>query len=87
MLKQLQNNLGEFQDLSVQIATLAHFNDSLVDTRQNHKTKKALARLVQHMQRHKQQVRKNFHKVFAGFDTNKTHRLFDKLLAEPSDSA
>jgi CHAD domain-containing protein len=84
-LKNLQNNLGEFQDLCVQIDTLSHFNDTLIDIKKNRKSKKALARLIQQMQQRKQSVRKEFHKVFTDFDTSKTHELLDELVSTSTE--
>jgi CHAD domain-containing protein len=85
-LKKLQNNLGEFQDLCIQIETLNHFNDTIVDTRKYHKSKKALMQLVRQMQKHKRGVRKEFHKVFTGFDTANTHDLLNGLLSTSTDN-
>ena len=83
--KKLQDNLGDFNDLSIQQTTLGTYLEEINSTSQNDsrtlaaKTSAAIGGLMSGMYHKQQSIRKSFSKVFADFDQNNTHRLFKRL--------
>ncbi|MEJ2345437.1 MAG: CHAD domain-containing protein [Gammaproteobacteria bacterium] len=88
-LKQLQDNLGELQDLEVQTEALTRFEDLMERERQlNAGTRAAMDWLVESFQARKQDVRRQFARRFAAFNRPAVARLFHNLFnAHPRGQA
>jgi CHAD domain-containing protein len=81
-LKKLQDNLGLFQDLSVQEETLAGFVENFSgENPENRKTILAIGALVGALDAEKRSVRKAFSKTFANFASAENNQLFTALFA------
>ena len=79
-LKRLQNNLGEFNDLSVQQEMLARSLRGLrPGSRRNMELSAAIGGLLTNLFHEQQRVRKRFARTFARFDSRKNVALFRKL--------
>ncbi len=79
-LKRLQNNLGDFNDLSVQQEMLARYLQGLrPGSRRNMDLAAAIGGLLTDLSREQQRVRRRFAKTFARFDSRKNAALFSKL--------
>jgi CHAD domain-containing protein len=83
-LKKLQNNLGEFNDLSVQAEMLAVQMDVLsVGGEEAVQTGAALGGLIVHLQDRQKLVRRKFEKTFERFACVKNRELLESIFAEP----
>lgn len=78
-LKALQDNLGEFQDLSVLLESLPGFAEKLNGGERSARARGALEPLAAHLQRRKQQLREEFAGVWAKFVQPQQRERFDKL--------
>ena len=79
-LKKLQDNLGEFNDLSVQQHYLNQYLDALNHNRSGDiLTAAAIGGLVARLHERHQQVRKDFTKTFSRFNTPEIQTTFDHL--------
>ena len=79
-LKQLQDNLGEFQDLTVQIAALQCFaQDIQAQGDAGALTQDALAALVEQLTNRKHRARDEFSERFAGFADAAVRRRYERL--------
>jgi CHAD domain-containing protein len=84
ILKKLQDNLGEFQDLSVQITALKNFSIQMAqEDKVPDKTTRAMANLVEIMLNKKQAVHEEFAARFAKFAQHKNQARFEQLFAKP----
>lgn len=82
-LKRLQNNLGEFNDLSVQSEMLAAQLKLLsADDDTAIQTGAALGGLIVHLQDRQKQVRKEFEKTFKRFASLENIELLDSIFAD-----
>ena len=87
-LKQLQDNLGAFNDLSVQRQRLQDDLDSLVDHGCSHAAlieATALGGLITALATERRRVRKRFARTFAAFAGPATSERFAELLAAAAD--
>ncbi len=78
-MKKLQNNLGDFNDLSVQQDMLSQYQEGL--TGRNKKTvmvASSLGGLIAHLSEEHTKVRFKFEKTFAGFSNENNISLFEK---------
>ena len=79
-LKGIQDNLGDFNDLAVQVISLQEFGRQMVD--ENHvpvETLMSMGVLVAHLQERQQCVRQEFAERFASFAMEKNRALFQEL--------
>ena len=84
-LKTLQNNLGEYQDLNVQVCFLKRSVITLKRT--NHDSEKSLKSmriLIEKLERRGQKVRQKFAKKFKKFSDNENNRLYTDLFKTKS---
>lgn len=80
LLKLLQNQLGEYQDLHVQLASLAIFRTQMKsESGATDRTLVAIDIILQTLEQHQSQVRKMFKARFATFAENKNCIAFSKL--------
>ncbi|NNK86012.1 MAG: CHAD domain-containing protein [Desulfobacterales bacterium] len=79
-LKNLQNNLGDFNDLCVQEEYLLEISRKLPLTREQlKKVLVAIGSLIGHLDRKRQAAKKAFAKTFTGFASPANKKLFRKL--------
>jgi len=80
-LKRLQDNLGSFNDLSVQQKMLGQYQDELAGKDQKNaiKVAAALGGLITHLHEEQTAVRYKFEQTFEQFTTSENRRLFDLL--------
>ena len=79
-LKLLQNQLGEYQDLHVQLAALATFSNQMKsESGATDRTFVAIDIILQTLEQRQSQVRKMFKARFATFAENKNRIAFSKL--------
>ncbi len=78
-LKELQENLGAFVDLSVQQDYLNDYLSNLQCTAENTPFAASIGGLVTALYHEREQVRMNFHKTFDKFDRPETEALFNGL--------
>ncbi len=79
-LKKLQDNLGDFNDLSVQEEYLLAMAQNLPLTRRHSKnTLVAIGSLIEKLDTKKQTIRKNFAKTFNNFSSTQNQKLFLEL--------
>jgi CHAD domain-containing protein len=79
-LKKLQDNLGDFNDLSVQIEYLLSMAEKLpLSGRQSKNTLVAIGSLIDRLDTKKQSVRQAFAETFGKFSSPKNKQLFDEL--------
>ncbi len=79
-LKRLQNNLGDFNDLSVQQEMLATYLHGLrPGSRRNMELAAAIGGLLTNLHHEQQRVRKRFGRTFARFAGSRNVALFKKL--------
>ena len=78
-LKKLQNNLGDFNDLSVQQGMLEEYQDKLVPSDETDlKIAASLGGLISHLATKQHRVRKDFNRTFKQFIRQENDRLFKK---------
>ncbi|MBU0943874.1 MAG: CHAD domain-containing protein [Proteobacteria bacterium] len=83
-LKKLQDNLGTFNDLSVQQEMLATYRADLAPgSKKNMHIAAALGGLITHLQSDQQNVRKKFAKIYSNFATAEHKTLFQDMLDAP----
>jgi len=81
-LKDLQDNLGEFQDLQVQQDSLRHFITQMEnETGVTLETRKAIELLVTRLAKHNQKVRLAFDIKFKIFSSTSNFMLYKKIIA------
>jgi len=86
-LKKLQDNLGRFQDLSVQTKTLERFVEQYgVEDQGSRKTILAIGALIGALSREKKEVRQAFSETFVGFASAENKSLFKKLFKTKSET-
>lgn len=79
-LKKLQNNLGEFNDLSVQLEMLGNYQDNLSGrTKQSLLIAGSLGGLITHLAYRQKRVKQKFEKTFTQFSTEKNRQLFNEM--------
>ncbi len=82
-LKRLQDNLGDFNDLSVQQTMLEMYQAGLTGRNsQDLKTAAAIGGLISHLSLEQHGVRKKFKRTFKQFTQKETIRLFQKTFRE-----
>ena len=81
VLKQLQENLGDVQDLAVHSDTLQHYSVEL--NTESSTTLIAMGRLVAELDHQQRQARIDFAERFQAFDQPRHRRRFNKLLKTP----
>jgi CHAD domain-containing protein len=81
-LKKLQDNLGDFNDLCVQVGYLQKISEELPATRQQaKKTLVAIGSLIGTLDRRRQMVKDAFAKTFTDFSSPANQKLFRELFA------
>jgi CHAD domain-containing protein len=85
-MKSLQDNLGTFVDLSVQMEFLQSRLEALPADRGGIGEAAAIGGLLATLYREREKVRAHFHEIFSGFDSSETGELFDELLSGLSES-
>ena len=84
-LKELQDNLGTYQDLHVQVDTLRRFSHEMAEEAEvPAETLLALGRLVEALDRRQVAVRHEFSERFAHFTREKNQLLFRQLFKLPA---
>ncbi|MBI9071458.1 MAG: CHAD domain-containing protein [Melioribacteraceae bacterium] len=78
-LKQLQNNLGEFNDLSIQQEKLKLFLHEKVNKKGNAVEASSIGGLITLKYQRQKIVRSDFHNKFSQFNNNKNFNLFKNL--------
>lgn len=80
-LKKLQDNLGSFNDLSVQQKMLGQYEEGLVggEQKKSIKVAAALGGLITHLHEEQGAVRQKFEQIFAQFTSAENRSLFAKL--------
>ena len=79
-LKKLQDNLGDFNDLCVQVGYLQKISEELPATRQQaKKTLVAIGSLIGTLDRERQRVKDAFAKTFTDFASPANQALFQEL--------
>lgn len=87
-LKTLQNNLGDFQDLHVQITAMQGFGAQMLEQEHaNAPTLMALGMLVENLEQRQQRAREEFHSRFATFAGARHRQLFKRLFHPRPESA
>lgn len=79
-MKALQDNLGTFVDMSVQMEFLQSRLDALPADRGGIAEAAAIGGLLTTLYREREKVREHFHEIFSAFDNDETGELFDELL-------
>ncbi len=78
--KKLQDNLGDFNDLSIQQNTLKNYLNGINSTGKNvSKNSAAIGGLMSILFQEQQLIRESFSRIFTGFNCDSTHRLFKRL--------
>jgi CHAD domain-containing protein len=81
-LKTLQNNLGDYQDLHIQITALQEFSEQMLAAQQaGAHTLLAMGMLVENLEQRQLQARAAFSARFAEFGAAKNRQLFRRLFA------
>jgi len=79
-LKALQDNLGEYQDCTVQIATLKHFSHQMVDEGGTPPdTLLAMGMLIDELERRQRVAHEEFAERFGRFDSHANHTHYREL--------
>ncbi len=78
-LKELQDNLGSFQDLEVQVKTLQQYSSEMMASRIEARTLLAMGVLVQELEKQCAVVRTDFVQRFDDFDSAENRKLFTSL--------
>ena len=82
VLKSLQNNLGDFQDYEVQVATLKHFSEQMVEEDAVPAgTLLAMGMLIEGLERRQHQARLEFAERFTHFSLPDNQTRFRELFA------
>ncbi len=79
-LKALQDNLGEHQDAEVHVTLLREISGEL-QTRVSADTLLAMGQLIEHLEQRRLAARDEFARRFAAYDTKRTYRALDDVLA------
>ncbi|NTW51014.1 MAG: CHAD domain-containing protein [Chlorobiaceae bacterium] len=79
-LKELQDNLGTFVDISVQMVFLQTRLESLKVDGGNIMEAAAIGGLIASLHREKEKARDHFQETFTGFDNEETGKLFDEIV-------
>ena len=84
-LKKLQNNLGSFNDLSVQQAMLAQYQNGLLGGEQKKalQVAAALGGLITRLHEEQASVRQKFEQTFQHFISAENRKLFELLFSKP----
>jgi CHAD domain-containing protein len=87
-LKQLQENLGDYQDLDVQIASIEHFAEEMNERGvYDDTTAQAMQALLASLHAQMDDVRAHFHERFERFSLKETRKLFRELFRpEPAST-
>ena len=88
-LKQLQNNLGDYNDLHVQIESLEHYGKQMMEQDQPPaETFLAMGTLIEGLDQKQQALRREFESQFQQFNAPQYHTVFKKLFTNtPADSS
>ncbi len=82
-LKKLQNNLGDFNDISVQLEMLEEYGNGLrPGSRRSLRIAAAVGGLITHLSQKHRKVRQKFEKTFSAFASVKNQKRFQKTLIE-----
>ncbi|NTU58420.1 MAG: CHAD domain-containing protein [Chlorobiaceae bacterium] len=79
-LKELQENLGTFVDMTVQLKFLQNRLDSLQAGEGKIMEAAATGALLASLYREQEKARERFHETFIGFDNEETGNLFDEIV-------
>ncbi|MBU1234314.1 MAG: CHAD domain-containing protein [Proteobacteria bacterium] len=83
-LKKIQDNLGTFNDLSVQQEMLSNYHEHLTPgSKKNMHIAASLGGLITHLQNDQQKVRKKIGKTYSHFATAENRALFHDMLDAP----
>jgi CHAD domain-containing protein len=79
-LKQLQDNLGDFNDLEVQQATLRQYGQAMVaEQSATAESLMAMGRLIDHLEQRQLEERQLFHQRFPEFSSRQNQKRFHRL--------
>jgi CHAD domain-containing protein len=81
-LKKLQDNLGAFNDLAIQQASLESYLESRAEP--SPREAAAVGGLVSLLRERRRDVRRDFERAFAGFDAAETRESFARLRPKPA---
>ena len=82
-LKQLQNNLGDFNDCEVQHETIQRIADELMNNRACYSANiLAMGALLEHLAAGQRRARREFQRCFGKFSSPRKRKLFIKLFQE-----
>jgi len=88
VLKQLQVNLGDFQDYEVQVKTLKQFSQQMVaEDTVPAEALLAMGMLIEGLERRQHAARAEFAERFAGFDRPDNHEHYQRLFCPPTPAA
>ena len=88
VLKQLQDNLGDFQDYEVQVLTLRQFSQQMVkEDAAPAETLLAMGMLIEGLERRQHAARAEFAEHFAGFDQQDNLERYRRLFHPPEPAA
>lgn len=85
-MKSLQDNLGTFVDMSVQMQFLQHRIEAIPPDKEGIPEAAAIGGLLTSLGIEREKVREHFHAIFSGFDSDETGELFDELLTELAET-
>ena len=86
-LKQLQSNLGDFNDLHVQIASLEHYGKQMMEHNPPPaETFLAMGTLIENLDQKQHALRHEFYAQFQQFNAPHYHSLFQQLFTHPSSA-
>jgi CHAD domain-containing protein len=87
-LKQLQDNLGDFQDYEVQVTTLRQFSRQMVtEDAAPAETLLAMGMLIEGLERRQHAARAEFASRFAAFEQPENHEHFSRLFSRTAPTA
>jgi CHAD domain-containing protein len=88
VLKQLQDNLGDFQDYEVQVLTLRQFSKQMVSEDMTPpETLLAMGMLIEGLERRQQVARTEFSARFAAFEQQENRDRFRQLFQRPAPAS
>ena len=80
-MKELQENLGDFVDLAVQLQFLHDRLDSVPVSKEGLSYSASMGGLMAILFQKQEDARQKFHKTFRSFDNDETNQLFHELLS------
>ncbi len=79
-IKRLQDNLGTYNDLTVQIAELQELAEEFAGQNNHHnRTFLAIGSLIGRLDQQKREEKARFYDLFAEFNSKKNQKIFEQL--------